>query len=105
MTRPPAPRIDASTPVLVLGGRQGALGVARSLGRLGVPVYAIYEEPPSQTRFSRYWKETLPWNLSQPTSGLLDFLDVIGRRIGRPALLIPATDALARSEEHTSELQ
>jgi len=95
MTRPPAPHIDASTPVLVLGGRQGALGVARSLGRLGVPVYAIYEEPPSQTRFSRYWKETLRWDFSRPTPGLLDFLDVIGRRIGRPALLIPATDALA----------
>src|SRR3970040_518475 len=31
MTRPPAPHIDASTPVLVLGGRQGALGVARLL--------------------------------------------------------------------------
>jgi len=33
---------DISTPAVVLGcGRQGGLGIVRSLGRLGVPVYGI----------------------------------------------------------------
>lgn len=94
MAQPAAQLIDASTPVLVLGGRHGAIGVARSLGRLRIPVYAVCAGQPPQVRFSRYWKATFRWDFSRPTPDLLDFLDVIGRRIGRPALLIPATDTL-----------
>src|SRR4029077_5020779 len=49
---------DVSTPVVVLRGVEsashGALGVLRSLGRLGVPVYAVACHPRTAAFFSRY---------------------------------------------------
>ena len=33
-------RLDTRTPVILLGGRENAVAVARNLGRLGIPVYA-----------------------------------------------------------------
>src|SRR5438128_891931 len=34
-------RVDTSVPAVVLGLHYGGVGVARSLGRLGVPVYGV----------------------------------------------------------------
>jgi predicted ATP-grasp superfamily ATP-dependent carboligase len=48
------PRRQASgPPVIVLGGDENALSIARSLGRAGVSVYAL-NEPDSPVRFSRF---------------------------------------------------
>ena len=46
-----------TTPVVILrSGHHGALGIARSLGRLGVPVYCVgatYWEPAFSSRYCR----------------------------------------------------
>ncbi len=59
MTTFPAAAPDTSTPAVVLKFDQnvmhhGSLGVIRSLGRLGVPVYGVHEGPWAPAASSRY---------------------------------------------------
>ena len=46
---------------LVLGGESRALGIARSLGRRGIPVWVIDESDYLIARRSRYVERNLPW--------------------------------------------
>jgi len=45
---------------VILGGAHGSLSIARSLGRRGIPVWFIADEP-LITRFSRYVTKTIAW--------------------------------------------
>ncbi|MFI6471551.1 ATP-grasp domain-containing protein [Streptomyces sp. NPDC050516] len=85
----------------------GGVGAIRSLGRLGVPMYAITEDRWTPAAQSRYLKRAFAW----PTTGaeepaaLVDGLLRIGRRIGRPAVLIPTDEeAAVLIAEHQKEL-
>jgi len=51
--------IHADVPVVVVyRGGQGALAVARTLGRLGVPVYLVsHRGMETPGRSSRYWRD------------------------------------------------
>ncbi|MEV0602668.1 ATP-grasp domain-containing protein [Streptomyces sp. NPDC050315] len=75
----------------------GGVGAIRSLGRLGVPMYAITEDRYTPAAASRYLKGRFVW----PTTGredperLVDGLLRIGRRIGRPAVLVPTDEEAA----------
>ncbi|MEU6664703.1 ATP-grasp domain-containing protein [Streptomyces sp. NPDC046727] len=75
----------------------GGVGAIRSLGRLGVPMYAITEDAYTPAASSRYLKKAFVW----PTTGaedpdrLVEGLLRIGRRIGRPAVLIPTDEEAA----------
>ncbi|MEV6592262.1 ATP-grasp domain-containing protein [Streptomyces acidicola] len=75
----------------------GGVGAIRSLGRLGVPMYAITEDRYTPAAVSRYLRRAFVW----PTTGteaperLVEGLLRIGRRIGRPALLIPTDEEAA----------
>jgi len=105
-TRPAgdASRVDTSIPVVVLAwahGSQdassgsGALGVARTLGRLGVPAYLVHDRGVLPVSFSRYWKGTFAWDPSAPPDESLRFLAEIGRRAGGRPLLLQTTDPAA----------
>ncbi|MFF4187945.1 ATP-grasp domain-containing protein [Streptomyces sp. NPDC001691] len=85
----------------------GGVGAIRSLGRLGVPMYAITEDRWTPAAQSRYLERAFPW----PTTGvedpavLVEGLLGIGRRIGRPAVLIPTDEeAAVLIAEHQKEL-
>ncbi|MFF0158660.1 ATP-grasp domain-containing protein [Streptomyces sp. NPDC005263] len=85
----------------------GGVGAIRSLGRLGVPMYAITEDRYTPAAASRYLKRAFVW----PTRGtedpgrLVEGLLRIGRRIGRPAVLIPTDEeAAVLIAEHQGEL-
>ncbi|MFD7338817.1 ATP-grasp domain-containing protein [Streptomyces violascens] len=85
----------------------GGVGAIRSLGRLGVPMYAITEDRWTPAAHSRYLERAFAW----PTTGaeepaaLVDGLLGIGRRIGRPAVLIPTDEeAAVLIAEHQKEL-
>lgn len=103
---------DRGVPGLVvkLGGyplHHGGVGAIRSLGRLGVPMYAITEDRYTPAAVSRYLRRAFVW----PTTGteepgwLVDGLLRIGRRIGRPAVLIPTDEeAAVLIAEHQEEL-
>ncbi|MCW8379456.1 carboxylate--amine ligase [Streptomyces justiciae] len=75
----------------------GGVGAIRSLGRLGVPMYAITEDRYTPAAASRYLEKAFVW----PTTGteepgrLVEGLLRIGRRIGRPAVLVPTDEEAA----------
>ncbi|MFE7119746.1 ATP-grasp domain-containing protein [Streptomyces sp. NPDC057654] len=75
----------------------GGVGAIRSLGRLGVPMFAVTEDRWTPAAASRYLHRGFVW----PTTGtehperLVEGLLRIGRRIGRPTLLIPTDEEAA----------
>jgi D-aspartate ligase len=85
---------DPSTPVVVLVCHHHAgIGIARSLGRLGVAVFGIDSDRLSPTFFSRYCRGTFIWDLhNAPAKDSVAFLTEVSRKIGRRALLIPTSD-------------
>jgi D-aspartate ligase len=85
---------DTSTPVVVLVCHHHVgIGIARTLGRLGVEVYGIDADRASPMFFSRYCRGRFIWDLHKaPVEDSLHVLDEVGRKIGRRALLIPTSD-------------
>ena len=72
------------------------VGIARTLGRLGVPVHAVIENRHTPMAASIYLAGAFVWD----TEGiddrqLLDGLASIGRQLGRPAVVIPIDDLTA----------
>jgi D-aspartate ligase len=89
--------IDHPAPaVLLQSGHHGGLGIARSLGRLGVPVYAVDTDRWTPAFSSRYCRGhfTLKFD-SGPTRPAVARLLEIGWQLGRRPLLIPTTDQAA----------
>jgi predicted ATP-grasp superfamily ATP-dependent carboligase len=87
--------------VMVKVGRyplhHGTLGAIRSLGRAGIPVYAITEDRFTPAAVSRYLQGHVIW----PTTGkekeecLAEGLAEVGRRIGRRSVAIATDDEAA----------
>ncbi len=94
-----APPVDVSTPVVLLKFdanvmHHGSLGAIRSLGRMGVPVYAVQEAAWAPAAHSRYLRGRVLWRPAgltpdQVQAGLAQLSD----RIGSTAVLIPTDDA------------
>ncbi|WP_203612781.1 carboxylate--amine ligase [Amycolatopsis sp. SID8362] len=95
----PVPDVDRTTPALVLKldanvFHHGGLGVIRSLGGLGVPVYAVQEERLTPAGSSRYLRGGWVWRPgTDDAERLLAGLRRIGERIGTRAVLLPTDDA------------
>ena len=86
-----------STPVVVLRGVEsashGALGILRSLGRLGVPVYVVACYRRTAAFYSRYCMGKYVWDVTDGhTESSVNFLLDVGRKIGRRSILIPTDD-------------
>lgn len=103
----PDEALDTSTPVLVLKMHHGSLGIARSLGRLGVPVYGLCHASQEPAGLSRYWRECYPWDIeSAPEPKSIEFLLALGKKLGRRAILIPVSDRTAQFvADHTGTLE
>ena len=89
---------DTDTPVVVLKlYHYLALGVVRSLGRMGIPVYGIEHHRRSPGINSRYCRENFFWDIdgSSPEA-TTEFLLRVGRKIGRRSLLIHTADESAQ---------
>lgn len=110
---PPALRFDTTLPVLVFKtGRNplhhGTLGIIRSLGKAGVPVYALVEDGFAPAALSRYLTGYFVRQAHRPPDGplhasdktspypgesqLLSQLLAIAQKLGVPALLLPTDD-------------
>lgn len=96
--------IDTSTPVLLLTAAPGArrvrqhaaLGVERSLGRLGIPVHLVDSNPRGTPASSRYRKRRFLFDLAGATpEATVDHLLQVGRQLGGRPVLIPTWDDLA----------
>ena len=88
---------ETSTPVLVLNAtHHGALGLTRSLGRLGISVYNLGANRWAPAFSSRYSRRNLIWDLyARSPEQTVEFLLSIGRQLTRPALLIATCDVTA----------
>jgi D-aspartate ligase len=88
--------MDTSVPVLLLkAGRyvihHGGVGVARSLGRLGVPVYAIVEDRCTPLAMCRHLTAAIV-DRTTDTEGLFNLVTGIGETMRRAAILLPTDD-------------
>jgi D-aspartate ligase len=114
--RLPAPmtttQLDVTTPAVILKLdrnvlHHGGLGAIRSLGRLGVPVYGVHEDPLAPAASSRYLHDRWIWrpdaeDAERVRAGLVR----LAERIGRPAVLITTDDAGAIFlAEHGTDLR
>lgn len=108
----PLAAADTSTPAVVLKldpnvMHHGGLGVIRSLGRMGVPVYGVHECRLAPAASSRYLRGRCVWrpgadDAERITEGLL----ALAGQIGRPAVLLPTDDAGAIFlAEHGADLR
>jgi D-aspartate ligase len=92
---------DGPAPVVVLKLHHGSLGIARSLGRLGVPCYALNTTLATPAALSRYWRACFEWDVeTAPPQQSVDYLLALGRRLRRPAVLVAVSD---RTAEFVSE--
>jgi D-aspartate ligase len=91
--------VTGNTPAVVLKFdpnvmHHGGLGVIRSLGRMGVPVYGVHEGPWAPAASSRYLQGRFFW---QPDPGDVERVQAgllrLSERIGQPAVLVPTDDA------------
>ena len=108
--------LDPRTPVLIvkIGHyplHHGGVGAIRSLGRAGVPVYAIAEDRFTPAALSRFLRGRFVWPTTgaEPTDDLVAGLARIGRRIlareGRRCIALPTDDeAAVLLAEHAAEL-
>src|SRR5262245_57593680 len=88
---------DTSLPVLVLQMQHhGALGVMRSLGRLGVRTYGVHPTRRSPASFSKYCRKVFELDLDHtPPDTSVACLRTIAREIGPMPLLMPTNDESA----------
>jgi D-aspartate ligase len=102
--------VNTTTPIVIFGlsrgiFHHGALGIARSAGRLGIPVHRIARERSAPARLSRYSRgwSCIPDRAS--TAEILEFLHECSGSVGR-ALLIPIDDAASVFvDEHAHALE
>lgn len=100
---------DASVPAVVLNpARYGGLGVIRSLGRAGVPVYGVLESRSVPAASSRYLAGRR--HICRPdyddVAAVTLSLTRLAERIGRRAVLLPTDDISAIFlAEHGDELR
>jgi D-aspartate ligase len=95
------PSLDATYPTLLLKASRdvihhGALAVARTLGRLGVPIYAVVEDNYTPLARSRYLTRAFVWDSwpSDPES-FVKAMSMIAQAIARVAIIIPMDDLSA----------
>jgi predicted ATP-grasp superfamily ATP-dependent carboligase len=85
----------------------GSVGIARSLGRLGVPIYGVYDDawaPAARSRYVRgaFFVRSLGTSEAARVQHLLD----IGRELGTRAILVPIDDvASLLVQEHATRLR
>jgi D-aspartate ligase len=95
------------TPVVVVNCRLGALAIMRSLGAHGVRLYGIDNDASAPALRSRYCRERiiLPCEEGRPEP-LIDGLEKLARKLGRPAILIATSDETTQAVvDHADRLR
>lgn len=105
-------RTNVSVPVLILADaslvmHHGTLGIIRTLGRMGVPVYTVLKDRFTPAAGSKYLTGAFIW---QPrglnTQEFLEGMDVISKALSRPTILVPTDDSSAiLIAEHAAALE
>jgi predicted ATP-grasp superfamily ATP-dependent carboligase len=85
----------------------GGVAVVRTLGRLGVPVYAVTEDRWTPTAVSRYCAGRFVWRVTgrEEPEHLVALLRSVAERIGHRTVVVPADDeAAVLVAEHAESL-
>jgi len=102
--------IDSSVPVVsAFRGGYADVSIARSLGRLGVPMYLVAQKGlPTPVWSSRYWAKKTRWDYSSPEEQSVAFLLDVGATLraahGTRAILLTTSDWVAIFIERNSHL-
>jgi D-aspartate ligase len=102
----PIPRVlrlpsKPNVPVLVLAANQlvfhhGTVGVIRSLGRMGVPVYSVIKDRFTRAAVSKYVTAAFIWKTcGLNTPQFLEGMEAIGKHLPAPAIVVPTDDVAA----------
>jgi predicted ATP-grasp superfamily ATP-dependent carboligase len=93
-TKPGVAIEDTSVPVVVLNlFTHCGVGVVRSLGRLGVPVYCVHGDSAAPSLRSRYSRGAFKWDVGcESPDASVDYLIDLARNIGGQPILIPTED-------------
>src|SRR5262245_35833386 len=95
--KPECSTMNRGAPVVILGVHYGSLGIARSLGRLGVPVHGVHDDLRVNALASRYFHRKYRWDFARSTADeTVAFLRRIGKDLGESAVLLPTTDDTAQ---------
>jgi predicted ATP-grasp superfamily ATP-dependent carboligase/ubiquinone/menaquinone biosynthesis C-methylase UbiE len=88
---------DCTTPVLVLRlDHYGQLGIMRSLGRLGVPVWGVHKSADALALRSKYCRGGYEWDIDAARpEHTVEFLRSVARQLGQRPLLVPSNDETA----------
>ncbi len=85
-----------TTPVVIVNCKLGALGIMRSLGSLGVPLYGVDADRWSPGMSSRYCKQRFLMDFDENNpQRFLGYLFEVGEKIGQSSILIPTSDETA----------
>lgn len=85
--------LDNTVPVVVIAPGFHGHAIARSLGRLGVPVYGVHADKHSPAARSRYWRENFVWNIEKKTpEASIDWLLQLSQKVGSRPILLPTDD-------------
>ena len=103
---------DRSLPLLIVKVghyplHHGGVGAIRTLGRAGVPTYAMTEDRFTPAALSRYLtgRFIAPTNGLEDDARLLEIVSDVGRGLGRPVLALPTDDeAAVFVAEHAEDL-
>ena len=98
-------KINTSTPVVVLyPHHHGALGIFRSLGVLGVPVYAVEDGQFSPPLRSRYCRGVFRWDVrtATPQASIASLLRISENFNTRP-ILVPTNETTAALVQEAAE--
>lgn len=88
---------ENSVPVVVLVSSQhGGLGIIRSLGREGIPVYGVHQSKWEAAARSRFLQRVFVWDFSSATvDDSVKFLLKLAQTIEKKPILIPTSDVTA----------
>jgi predicted ATP-grasp superfamily ATP-dependent carboligase len=98
---------ETSVPVVVLNlFTHCGVGVVRSLGRFGVPVYCVHGDSTAPSLRSRYSRRSFKWDIERESPDVsVDYLVDVARKIGGRPMLIPTEDiSCLFVEEHAEAL-
>src|SRR5579863_2929376 len=104
-------QVNTTLPVVVLCPGYHGHSIARSLGRLGTPLYGVYADPHAPAKRSRYWKKTFIWDFAkadeeESVAWLLGLARKLVPRPGvRPLLLATDDDSCVFIADHASALR
>ncbi|HLX12281.1 MAG TPA: hypothetical protein VKS81_05665 [Bacteroidota bacterium] len=96
---------NSTIPVVILKMEHyGSLGIVRSLGRLGIPVYGVDRDRSAPGFKSRFCAGSFLWDIDDaPAEQTIEYLLEIGNKLGK-SILVPTSDEMAILAGDFSEL-